>query len=138
MKTRMVVTDLTRMGRGNICIAGYTADRRCVRPVLPGPGIPESLLFQDGRAILYPFAVVRMNLLAPLPQPPHIEDQVFDSGSLEYERDVQSREEVLSWSLFESVEAHEATLLAVTHDHELLPRFDRVVDFLDFRSEGPV
>ena len=29
-----------------------------------------------------------------------------------------------------------ATLLAVTHDHELLPRFDRVVDFLDFHSEG--
>jgi putative ABC transport system ATP-binding protein len=32
------------------------------------------------------------------------------------------------------VDAHGATLLAVTHDHELLPRFDRVVDFSDFRS----
>lgn len=27
-----------------------------------------------------------------------------------------------------------AALLAVTHDHELLPRFDRVVDFADFRG----
>jgi ABC-type lipoprotein export system ATPase subunit len=36
--------------------------------------------------------------------------------------------------LFDSVDAHGATLLAVTHDHELLPRFDRVVDFSDFRS----
>jgi len=36
--------------------------------------------------------------------------------------------------LFRSVEAHDATLLAVTHDHELLPHFDRVVDFNDFRS----
>jgi putative ABC transport system ATP-binding protein len=36
--------------------------------------------------------------------------------------------------LFRSVEAHGATLLAVTHDHELLPHFDRVVDFSDFRS----
>jgi putative ABC transport system ATP-binding protein len=36
--------------------------------------------------------------------------------------------------LFDSVEAHSATLLAVTHDHELLPRFDRVVDFADFQS----
>jgi ABC-type lipoprotein export system ATPase subunit len=36
--------------------------------------------------------------------------------------------------LFESVAAHDATLLAVTHDHELLPRFDRVVDFSDLRS----
>jgi len=36
--------------------------------------------------------------------------------------------------LFSSVEAHGATLLAVTHDHELLRHFDRVVDFSDFRS----
>ena len=35
--------------------------------------------------------------------------------------------------LFESVATHGASLLAVTHDHELLPRFDRVVDFADFR-----
>ena len=34
--------------------------------------------------------------------------------------------------LFRSVEQHNATLLAVTHDHELLNRFDRVVDFMDF------
>lgn len=31
--------------------------------------------------------------------------------------------------LFESVQDHDATLLAVTHDHELLKRFDRVIDF---------
>jgi putative ABC transport system ATP-binding protein len=36
--------------------------------------------------------------------------------------------------LFEAVDQHGATLLAVTHDHELLPRFDRVVDFHDFHS----
>jgi len=34
--------------------------------------------------------------------------------------------------LFEAVQAHGSTLLAVTHDHELLPRFDRTVDFIDF------
>ncbi len=38
--------------------------------------------------------------------------------------------------LFESVQAHGATLLAVTHDHELLPRFDRTVDFNDFLGGG--
>jgi ABC-type lipoprotein export system ATPase subunit len=38
--------------------------------------------------------------------------------------------------LFESVAEHDATLVAVTHDHELLPRFDRVVDFQDFQSGG--
>jgi len=36
--------------------------------------------------------------------------------------------------IFDSVDAHGATLLAVTHDHDLLPRFDRVVDFADFRA----
>ncbi len=35
--------------------------------------------------------------------------------------------------LFRAVEEHEATLLAVTHDHELLKRFDRVVDFKELR-----
>ena len=35
--------------------------------------------------------------------------------------------------LFRAVEDHDATLLAVTHDHELLKRFDRIVDFKDFR-----
>jgi hypothetical protein len=25
----------------------------------------------------------------------------------------------------------------VTHDHELLPRFDRVVDFLQFHAQEP-
>ena len=34
--------------------------------------------------------------------------------------------------LFRSVEDHDATLLAVTHDHELLKKFDRVVDFQEF------
>jgi putative ABC transport system ATP-binding protein len=36
--------------------------------------------------------------------------------------------------LFEAVDSHGATLLAVTHDHELLPRFDRVVDFAGFQQ----
>jgi len=35
--------------------------------------------------------------------------------------------------LFERTSDHNATLLAVTHDHELLPRFDRVIDFATFR-----
>jgi putative ABC transport system ATP-binding protein len=38
--------------------------------------------------------------------------------------------------LFRAVEEHGTTLLAVTHDHELLKRFDRVVDFRDFRKTG--
>jgi ABC-type lipoprotein export system ATPase subunit len=39
--------------------------------------------------------------------------------------------------LFDNVAEHGTTLLAVTHDHELLPRFDRVVDFLQFHEPKP-
>ena len=37
--------------------------------------------------------------------------------------------------LFSAVSDHDATLLAVTHDHELLKRFDRVVDFQEFQNK---
>ena len=38
--------------------------------------------------------------------------------------------------LFQNIVDHDATMVAVTHDHELLPRFDRVVDFADFHAKG--
>lgn len=34
--------------------------------------------------------------------------------------------------LFRSIDKSNATLIAVTHDHELLSRFDRVIDFKDY------
>jgi putative ABC transport system ATP-binding protein len=37
--------------------------------------------------------------------------------------------------LFSAVSDHDATLLAVTHDYELLKRFDRVVDFQEFQKK---
>ena len=49
--------------------------------------------------------------------------------------DPRNKQQILEL-LFQSVEEHEATLLAVTHDHELLPHFDRVIDFHDFRTEA--
>ncbi|MEM9473781.1 MAG: ABC transporter ATP-binding protein [Pseudomonadota bacterium] len=36
--------------------------------------------------------------------------------------------------LFEQAEEAGAAILAVTHDHELLPRFERVLDFAQYRS----
>jgi putative ABC transport system ATP-binding protein len=38
--------------------------------------------------------------------------------------------------LFQAVQKHDATLLAVTHDQELLHHFDRVINFRDFLSGG--
>lgn len=39
--------------------------------------------------------------------------------------------------LFARAEEAGAAVLAVTHDHDLLPRFDRVIDFAAFRQEAP-
>jgi putative ABC transport system ATP-binding protein len=65
---------------------------------------------------------------ALLPQPKLIlSDEA--TGNL----DPDNKERILEL-LFESVEDNGATLLAVTHDHELLPRFDRVVDFREFQG----
>ena len=38
--------------------------------------------------------------------------------------------------LLEEVRRRGTTLIMVTHDHELLDRFDRVVDFQDFTAGG--
>jgi len=38
--------------------------------------------------------------------------------------------------LFEQAATVGAAVLAVTHDHELLPRFERVLDFAQFREEA--
>ena len=39
--------------------------------------------------------------------------------------------------LFDYTRSNGATLVTVTHDHDLLDRFDRVVDFKDFYDFGP-
>lgn len=40
--------------------------------------------------------------------------------------------------LFKAVSDHNATLVAVTHDHELLKRFDRIVNFQEFQNKAAV
>ena len=105
MKTQMVITDLTRMHHGRVCIAGYTGKRECIRPVLPPPGIPESSLFQQGKAIIYPFSLVELDLISQISESPHTEDWLYDLKSTKYIRDVKSRKEVLEWSLFESLDS---------------------------------
>ncbi|MEO1108033.1 MAG: ABC transporter ATP-binding protein [Pseudomonadota bacterium] len=40
--------------------------------------------------------------------------------------------------LFEQATSAGATVLAVTHDHELLPRFERVIDFAQYREAAEV
>lgn len=45
--------------------------------------------------------------------------------------DPQNKKHILKL-LFQATEEHQSTLLAVTHDRDLLPFFDRVINFNDF------
>lgn len=47
--------------------------------------------------------------------------------------DPETKEAILDL-LFDRASEMNATVLAVTHDHDLLPRFDRVIDFATLRQ----
>lgn len=82
MKTKIVVTDLTRMQERRVCVAGYDEQGACIRPVLPPPGIQEVSLYADGTPIVFPFAIVEYDLVEHTPQPPHTEDHLFDPAAV--------------------------------------------------------
>jgi putative ABC transport system ATP-binding protein len=67
---------------------------------------------------------------ALLPSPPLVlADEA--TGNLD-----PANKQVILDLLFEAVAADGATLVAVTHDHELLPRFDRIIDFHAFTGHA--
>jgi hypothetical protein len=78
MKQQIAITDLTRMQEPKVCIAGYTRDGTCLRPVIPFQGIGEWFLRKDDRLIIRPFAVVELDLLRHVPKAPHTEDWEID------------------------------------------------------------
>ena len=105
MKTSLVITDVTRMQEGRVCIAGYTRQGKCIRPVMPPPGIHERTLYSQGRVMVFPFAVVEYDLLQQVPQPPHTEDCRYDPTSVRFvERlDEKRKRVVLDKTLFPDV-----------------------------------
>ena len=105
MITQMVVTDLTRMQEGRVCVAGYDRSFNCIRPVLPPPGIHETTLRSNGCAVVFPFAVVEYDLLQATPKPPHTEDHRYDPASVRfvYQVDESRRRMILDRTLFEGV-----------------------------------
>ena len=82
MKTRLIITDVTRMQEGRVCIAGYDPNCECVRPVLPPPGIHERSLYARGSPIIFPFALVEFDLQRRISEPPHTEDWRYDPTSV--------------------------------------------------------
>lgn len=78
---KLVITDLSRMKDGRVCIFGFDEEKRHVRPVIPYSGINESYIFnEEGRQIIKPFAEVEFDFIRPWPDPPHIEDCVIRSN----------------------------------------------------------
>jgi len=84
VKKELVITDVTRMREGRVCVAGYDRKRNCVRPVLPPPGIHERSLCANKKPIVFPFAVVEYDLLEHTPKPPHMEDWRYDPASVRF------------------------------------------------------
>ena len=82
MKQPIVITEVTRMQEGRVCIAGYDQHGHCLRPVLPPPGIHETTLYSGAHAIIFPSAKVEFEFTQPTPQPPHTEDIRYDPAAV--------------------------------------------------------
>lgn len=71
----IIITDLSRMKKSRVCIAGYDwSNKTHIRPDIPPIGIDENYLFEDGQLIIRPFAVIEFGFLRHTPKPPHSED----------------------------------------------------------------
>jgi len=100
LRTSIVITDVTRMRRPNVCIAGYTgypSFLECVRPVFLSGPIHENRLYYRGTAVIRPFAQVELEFLEKAHEiPPHTEDYMIDSAVLPSGNALLSREERLT------------------------------------------
>ena len=81
MKKEIIITDLSKMHGGRVCIFGIDDDKNHIRPVIPYSGVKESYLFDgEGHQIIKPFAKIEFDFFDPLPKPPHTEDWVINTG----------------------------------------------------------
>jgi hypothetical protein len=107
MKKPIVITEVTRMQRGCVCIAGYDQHGHCIRPVLPPPGIRESALYAANQPVIFPSAKVEFEFVEPTPQPPHTEDVHYDPTSIKFieRQPVERWHKMLDKTLSQSVNA---------------------------------
>src|ERR1700682_3016809 len=126
MKKSIIVTDLTRMSKLNVCVAGYTEDCVCIRPVLPHGPLKENWLWSDTasniEAIIRPFAAVEIDVLDSKPEamPPHTEDWPIRTFQRTYRRLLtdEQRKTLLHETQFKNVEdIFGATLYGTVHGY---------------------
>ena len=82
VRASLVITDLTRMQEGHVCVAGYRWEGDeaggCVRPEFRYGSLTETWLGAGGEVVVRPFAVVELDLKEHRPEPPHTEDWIVD------------------------------------------------------------
>ena len=75
MEQEIIVTDLTRMGDGHVCVAGITHKGIIVRLIVAYPGIMIENLLLDDHRVIQPRAVLKVNIEPKADcEPPHTED----------------------------------------------------------------
>lgn len=94
METKLIVTDVTQMGGTRICMGGITDDWECIRPVLPYPGLQESMLYLEEDQVIQPFSRITLDLFNHTEDPPHTEDWEFTSKILDYRGELPERHRV--------------------------------------------
>jgi hypothetical protein len=87
-----------------VCIAGISTGGKCIRPVLPHPGVLRTHLFEN-KVIIFPRAEVELDLFSVQFQKPHIEDKRFNPASVQFIRRLSLKEwrEFLEGNVFPSV-----------------------------------
>ena len=128
------------MSKLNVCVAGYTEDNICIRPVLSHNPLKEKWLWsdtKDGREpIIRPFAAVEFDLLDNKPEPlaPHTEDWPIKSFYRSYQHLLTSdqQKELLHNTLYKNVESiFEGTLYGSGHGYIIAGEGKRSLGTID-------
>jgi len=84
MICRIVITGITNMSVGYICISGYDmSTRRYFRPIIPGSHIAELFLSSHNSPIELGSTVeLDLSYTETQASPPHIEDKAFDPSTV--------------------------------------------------------
>lgn len=88
----IVLTDVTRMREGRICIAGVDDEGRCVRPVVPDGNLWEAFLTSVPGVTVRPFSQLSLAFLESKPDPPHTEDRLFNPWTMQFVRQLSRSE----------------------------------------------
>ena len=75
----IIITDVSRMDKGNLCIFGIDAESNHIRPIIPVKGLnKENLNDKNGNRVIRPFSIIKFDFIRPYPELPHSEDYIIN------------------------------------------------------------